>query len=40
MDYCYKDIVIPTGAVVVSPCFLLQKDPDYWKDPEIFDPMR
>ena len=39
-DYCYKDIVIPPGTVVVVPCFMVQKDPKYWKDPDKFDPLR
>ena len=39
-DYKYKEMTIPKGCVVTFPCYLLHKDPEYWKDPEKFDPMR
>jgi hypothetical protein len=39
-DYKYKDIVIPKGAAVVVATYHLQHDPDYWPEPEYFDPMR
>ena len=39
-DYHYKDIVIPAKSMVMIPSFLLHKDPNYWEDPEKFDPLR
>ena len=39
-DYKYKEMTIPKGCEVTFPCYLLHKDPEYWKDPEKFDPMR
>ena len=35
-----KGVTIPKGAIVMIPTFLLQIDPQYWKDPEKFDPDR
>ncbi|XP_023224264.1 cytochrome P450 3A41-like [Centruroides sculpturatus] len=39
-DFRYKDVTIPKGAVVLVPVPILQKDSNYWKDPEKFDPER
>ena len=39
-DYVYKGKTIPKGCVVNVSSFLVQKDPEYWKDPEMFDPLR
>ena len=33
-------VVIPGGAVVLIPIYLLQNNPLYWKDPCKFDPDR
>ena len=35
-----KGVTIPKGAIVMIPTYLLQIDPQYWKDPEEFDPDR
>ena len=39
-DYKYKDMIIPKGATVVMCTHYLHHDPQYWSDPEQFDPMR
>ena len=39
-EYKYKDITIPKNSIVDIPSTLLHMDPQYWKDPETFDPMR
>ena len=39
-DYNYKDITIPKGATVVMCTHFLHYDPDYWNEPDKFDPMR
>lgn len=36
----YKDITIPKGAIVTVPLYQLHRDPDYWPQPEKFDPER
>jgi cytochrome P450 len=33
-----KGVTIPEGAAVVIPIYLLQLDPQYWKNPKQFDP--
>lgn len=43
--YCKKTTVIngvtiPKGAVVTVPVALLHCSPQYWKDPDVFDPER
>jgi cytochrome P450 len=35
-----KGITIPKGAVVECPPWLLHRDPEYWPEPEKFDPDR
>ncbi|CAG2118589.1 unnamed protein product [Medioppia subpectinata] len=39
-DYKYKDITIPKGAGVQIATHYLHHDPDYWPEPEVFDPER
>ncbi|XP_054157888.1 thromboxane-A synthase-like [Oppia nitens] len=39
-DYKYKDITIPKGAAVQVATYYLHHDPDYWSEPEKFDPDR
>jgi hypothetical protein len=39
-EYQYKEITIPVGCTIVVAPFLLHKDPQYWEDPEKFDPLR
>lgn len=39
-DYSYKEITIPRGSNVYFASYLLHMDPDYWTEPEKFDPMR
>ena len=35
-----KGVTIPKGAIVMIPIFLIQLDPQYWKNPKQFDPDR
>jgi cytochrome P450 len=35
-----KGVTIPQGSVVIIPILLLHHDPQYWNDPEKFDPDR
>jgi len=39
-DYHYEGKTIPAGTSVVVAGFLILKDPQYWTDPERFDPLR
>ena len=39
-DYKYQDITIPKGAMVVIAIHRLHHDPEYWPQPDVFDPMR
>lgn len=39
-DYKCKGRTIPKGCSVMFPTYLLHMDPEYWKDSEIFDPLR
>ena len=39
-EYKYGKITIPSGCPIMMATPLLHKDPEYWKDPEKFDPMR
>ena len=38
--YKYKEMTIPEGCSIMIATHLLQKNPEYWEDPEKFDPMR
>lgn len=33
-------VIIPKGAVVMVPFFVLHRDPELWADPELFKPER
>ena len=39
-DYKFKNITIPKGTTVVMCTHFLHHDPDYWDEPDKFDPMR
>ncbi|CAG2179558.1 unnamed protein product [Oppiella nova] len=39
-DYKYKDITIPKGSTVNFSTYYMHHDPDYWPEPEKFDPLR
>ena len=39
-DYKYKNITIPKGATIVICTDFLHHDPEYWDEPDKFDPMR
>ncbi|UYV66624.1 TBXAS1 [Cordylochernes scorpioides] len=37
-DFRYGDIVIPKGANVQVPTYVLHRDPEFWEDPDTFNP--
>ena len=39
-DYTYKGLTIPKGVAIHIPGYLLHMKPEYWKEPEKFDPLR
>ncbi|GBN26623.1 Cytochrome P450 3A11 [Araneus ventricosus] len=39
-DVQYEDIHIPKGTLIQAPVYLMHHDPDFWSEPEIFDPER
>ena len=39
-DYKYQGMTIPKGAMVAIATHYLHKNPEYWPQPEVFDPMR
>ena len=39
-DYQYKDMIIPKGADIRVPVYYIQRDPNLWPNPEVFDPQR
>ncbi|EEC00733.1 cytochrome P450, putative [Ixodes scapularis] len=39
-EYEYEGLKIPSGITVVVPAYQLHHDPEYWENPEEFDPER
>ncbi|CAL1292652.1 unnamed protein product [Larinioides sclopetarius] len=39
-DVQYDDIQIPKGTLIQAPVYLMHHDPEFWSEPEIFDPER
>ncbi|GFV39314.1 cytochrome P450 3A41 [Trichonephila clavipes] len=39
-DVQYGDIQIPKGTLIQAPVHLMHHDPEFWPEPEIFDPER
>ncbi|GFU45905.1 cytochrome P450 3A8 [Nephila pilipes] len=39
-DAQYGDIQIPKGTLIQAPAHLMHHDPEFWSEPEIFDPER
>jgi cytochrome P450 len=39
-EYCYRDITIPKGAILLAPQIVAHRDPRFWEDPLRFDPQR
>ncbi|XP_054156810.1 cytochrome P450 3A11-like, partial [Oppia nitens] len=39
-DYTYDNITIPKGTVIQFANYYMHRDPDYWPEPEKFDPER
>lgn len=39
-DVQYGDIQIPNGTLIQAPVHLIHHDPEFWSEPEIFDPER
>lgn len=39
-DYTYKGINIPKGTEIPILGYLMHMNPEYWKEPEKFDPLR
>ena len=39
-DYKYKNMVIPANTSICIPIYFLHYDPEFWTDPNTFDPMR
>ncbi|GFT96067.1 cytochrome P450 3A11, partial [Nephila pilipes] len=39
-DVRYGDILIPKGTLIQAPVHLMHHDPEFWSEPEVFDPER
>ncbi|OQV14012.1 Cytochrome P450 3A24 [Hypsibius exemplaris] len=39
-DWEYKGLKIEKGSVIAVPIFAIQRDPEFWPNPEVFDPER
>ncbi|KAG8188042.1 hypothetical protein JTE90_009916 [Oedothorax gibbosus] len=39
-DVQYGDLKIPKGTLIQAPVYLMHHDPEFWTDPETFDPER
>jgi cytochrome P450 len=39
-EYCYRDVTIPKGAILLAPQIVAHRDPRFWEDPLRFDPQR
>jgi cytochrome P450 len=38
--YDFRGFTIPPGAVLIAPQIVVQRDPRFWSNPEVFDPQR
>lgn len=39
-DVQYGDLKIPKDVIVQAPVYTIHHDPEFWSDPETFDPDR
>jgi cytochrome P450 len=39
-EYCYRDVTIPKGAILLAPQIVAHRDRRFWEDPLRFDPQR
>lgn len=39
-DWEYKGLKIEKGTVIAIPIFAMHRDPEFWPDPEVYDPER
>ncbi|KFM62610.1 Thromboxane-A synthase, partial [Stegodyphus mimosarum] len=39
-DVQYNELRIPKGMLIQAPVYLIHHDPEFWPDPEVFDPER
>jgi cytochrome P450 len=38
--YDFRGFTIPSGAVLIAPQIVVQRDPRFWPNPDVFDPQR
>ena len=38
--YDFRGFTIPPGAVLIAPQIVVQRDPRFWPNPDVFDPQR